>query len=161
MSEIIFAVLYGFIGSLIAGTIILIVRSKIPKLGKRQEKKPTNRKRIREMIKDELGLYSNFLEKIQDRVHPQYNSILQFSKFPESERLLQPGRGSTMRIIHFDSLSIQDKAEYFNSDELRDIENAYESVRTYGFRWEGLWSTLKDNSLKLKSKVDKALEHFD
>jgi len=132
---------------------------EIPKLGKEQKDKPTNKKRIREMIKEELGLYSDFLEKIQDCVHPQYNSILQFSKFPESERLLNPGK-PTMRIIHFDSLSIQDKAECFNSDELKDIENAYESVRTYNFRWEGLWSTLKDGSLKLKSKVDKALEHF-
>ena len=113
------------------------------------------------MIKDELGLYSNFLEKIQGHVHPKYDSILQFSKFPELERLLQPGKGSTMRIIHFDSLSIQEKAEYFNSDELKDIENAYESVRKYPFRYEGLWSTLKDKSLELKSKIDKAVEHFD
>lgn len=161
MSEIIFVILYGFIGSLIAGTVLLVVRSKIPKLGKEQENKPTNKKRIREMIKEELGLYSDFLEKIQTHVHPKYDSILQFSKFPELERLLQSGREPTMRIIHFDSLSIQNKAEYFNSDEFKDIENAYESVRKYHFHWDGFWSTKIGDSLKLKSKVDKALEHFD
>ncbi len=152
-------ILVGVAVAVIAGIILLVVKSKIPILGKEQKDKPTNKKRIREMIKEELTLYSDFLEKIQSHVHPKYNSILQFLKFPELERLLQPGK-PTMRIIHFDSLSIQDKAECFNSDELKDIENAYESVRKYHFHWEGFWSTLKDASLKLKSKIDKALKHL-
>lgn len=61
----------------------------------------------------------------------------------------------------FSPVSIQEKAEYFDSDELKNIEDAYESVRNYHFRWEGLWSTLKEDSLKLKSKVSKALDHFE
>jgi len=160
MSEIIIQLVLGVTIIVIAGLILFVIKPKLQNFRKKPKSESTNKKRIREMIKEELELYSDFLGKIQKQVHPKYNSILQFRKFPELERLLSPAK-PTMKIIHYDSLSIQDKAAYFTKDELKDIENAYESVRKYGFHWMGLWETRIDQSLELKSKVDKALEHFD
>lgn len=159
MNEIIVELIRGLALPVIVGIILFIIISKLSNLGKKPKGEPTNKKRIREMVKDELELYSDFLGKVQKHVRPKYGSILQFRKFPELERLLSPAK-PTMKIIYYDSLSIQDKAAYFTKNELKDIENAYESVRKYGFHWDGLWETGIDQSLELKSKVDKAIEHF-
>jgi len=45
--EMIDQILVGVAIAVIAGIILLVVRSKIPKLGKEQKDKPTNKKRIR------------------------------------------------------------------------------------------------------------------
>jgi len=156
--DLISSIIFGIVFPTIVKLIMFIIKSKYPEKTIQAER-PSNRNAVREMIKDELELYSEFLEMIQTKVHPKINSILQFAKFPESERLLSPGN-RTMTITHY-NLSTQEKAEFFSSLELKEIENAYESVRNYGFRWNGMWETLKGDSLKLKSKIDKALEHFD
>jgi len=105
---IITGVTIAIVSAAIIGGVGFLIRSKRNTLSKNTAKN---------LVKDELQSYSNFLDKIKNELHPQWDSIIEI-KTPElakqAEKMLDINT-KCFTIHYFNKLSIEDKSKFFQS----------------------------------------------
>lgn len=147
----------------IIGAIAGAVASFIPQwiLTKRSESQFT--KNIKSLVKQELILYSEFIEKILAQGSTARHSgilSIQDNDLIKQARILLSTK-TTMDFVNFtiynyDKLEPEIKARAFQDDLLIELELLYQRIRKYGIAFvQGNYEMLEDQIKQLKENIDK------
>ena len=120
-------------------------------------------KKIKNLIKIELNVYSSFLEKLLREIDPKVSSIVRTnSKELREEASLLVGIDGHFNIFNYNTLSSETKAKAFDVETLTKLELTYQRIRRYGFTRETMYiSTIKTKAEEYKIVIDETISKLD
>lgn len=115
-------------------------------------------------VKAELQNYSDFIDKIKDELHFQYDSIIEIKNpelIKETEKMLD-FKTKCFVVHYFDKLTLEEKTKFFDIEILKILNTTYKEIREFAFNMQyGFHSRLKNDVLELKQTIDDTIKKLD